>query len=86
MPTVWPIPTPTAMGTAPATAETWEAMTYASALITGTTAEMTPKPIEVSNATSSGQPQEDTGRPYRTPDMRSGLLHQRSEMMQPGDL
>ena len=45
---VWPIPTPTAIGTAPATAETWEAITYASALTTGTIADTTPKPTEVS--------------------------------------
>ena len=56
MPSVWPIPTPTAIGTAPAMADTWEPTTYASALTTGTTADTAPKPTEVSNAHSSGQP------------------------------
>jgi hypothetical protein len=46
------------------TADICEAMTYASALTTGTTAETVPKPIEVSNAISSAHPNLSTGRPY----------------------
>ena len=49
-------PRPTAIGTAPAMADTWETITYTSALTTGTTADTTPKPTEVSSANSSGQP------------------------------
>ena len=47
---------PMAMGMGPITADICEAMTYASALTTGTTADTVPKPIEVSNAISSGRP------------------------------
>ncbi len=56
LPSAWPRPTPTAIGSSPATAVTWEAMTYASPLAIGTMAESTPNPNEVSSATSSGQP------------------------------
>ena len=52
---------PMAMGMGPATAETCEAMTYASALTIGTTADTVPKPIEVSSATSSAHPNVFTG-------------------------
>ena len=61
LPKVWPMPTPTAIGTGPATADTWEPITYASALATGTIAETTPKPTDVSSATSSDQPKSGTG-------------------------
>ncbi len=47
---------PTAMGTAPATAVTCEATTYASALMIGTIAETMPYPMEVSSARTSAQP------------------------------
>ena len=47
---------PMATGIGPATAETWEAITYASALASGTMADSTPKPMEVSRASSSADP------------------------------
>ena len=60
MPTVCPMATPIAMGIGPATDETWKAITYASALAIGNTADSTPKPTEVSRARSSGHPNADT--------------------------
>jgi hypothetical protein len=60
-PIVWPIATPIAMGIGPMTADICEAMTYASALTTGTIADTVPKPIEVSNAISSAHPNLSTG-------------------------
>jgi hypothetical protein len=50
-----------AMGIGPMTADICEAMTYASALTTGTIADTVPKPIEVSNAISSAHPNLSTG-------------------------
>ena len=55
MPIVWPIPTPTATGTTPATADTWETSTYSSALTTGMIADTTPNATEVSQAKSTPQ-------------------------------
>ena len=52
---VCPIPTPTATGTTPATADTWETSTYTSALTTGMIADTTPKATEVSQANSTPQ-------------------------------
>src|SRR5918997_5514868 len=87
LPNVWPMPTPTAIGTAPAMADTCEPTTYASALMIGTIADTTPKPTEVSSASSSDQPKSGTSRPYREPeDQRPGLLDQRGQVVQAGDL
>jgi hypothetical protein len=55
---------PIAIGMGPTTADTWEAITYASAFTTGTIADTTPNPIEVSRATSSGHPNASTRRRY----------------------
>ena len=55
-PMVWPMPTPMAIGIGPATADTWEAITYASALASGSTAESVPNPMDVSSASSSAAP------------------------------
>ena len=52
---------PMAMGMGPVTADICEAITYASALTMGTIADTVPKPIEVSNATSSAHPKVPTG-------------------------
>jgi len=48
------------MGMGPATADTCEAMMYASALTIGISADTIPKPIEVSKATSSAHPNATT--------------------------
>lgn len=57
------MPTPTATGTTPATAETWETSTYTSALTTGRIAETTPKATDVSHASTT--PPQVTGAGYR---------------------
>ena len=66
MPTVCPMATPIAMGMGPATAETWEAITYASALTIGKIADNTPKPTDVSRAIQLGP--SERGHPATVPD------------------
>ena len=84
LPVVWPSPTPTAIGTGPATAETWETHDVGLGVDQGHEAETMPKPTEVSSAPRSGQPK--AARLPCPTDLAKGLLDQCREMMQPGDL